>query len=948
MKETSSPGKLYYELGISLLDAGRYQEAVDALNKCLADPSADIPKARAYMALGKSYQALHQSQPAIKAFNEAQKLEPGLFKEIKGLITAEEASAPALEPSSSILGRVAQAVQKISPLSLPTYHKKVDSLMAQGKYEEAEEALTYIIKTWPADVPALEKLGIVLRQQDKLPGSIDAFNRAIKKAPRSASSHLNLGEIYLQTGQYADAIQAFSRALEINPADGRALLGRGKAYRLNGALNESVDDLRLAVKYQPENPEVYSELAAALQASQKPQEAAAALAQGAENFYDRDKLEQSSRLFQMASSLDPKNPQILDLGGRILQKQGRLDEALSLLNQAAELSQSAPVYFHVAQIYYDQDNYTSALSAVEKSLELSGDQKDLQALTLKGAILSSSGQAEEGLKILDSVIAVDANQALFHAERGAALENLNRSPEAMEAYRTALQLDPDYQWAYGRLGSLLYVAGDYKEAIAAVDKAIALKKEAWLYTLKGECLQLQRRYTQAIEAYDRAIEMNPNDLDALFYRGQCFEDLGKYEDALTSVQLVIDLKKSQGLEEDPDDIKELGEILRMLGRDREAKTNFEKAIRLFRNRGEENAWTYAHYGETLRSLSHAYTDDQSKKLLNQAVENFHKSLDLDKDNNWTLGVLGAAHLDLGNYRSALTNLDRSIEINPNDYWPLANKGILLRYVSRYEQSYDAFDRALKLDERAWVLAEKCVSLRLHSIDAPGKAASLVEMALALIDKALRQREDGFYHLQRGICLYLLGQYANVSAEMDKALQLDSSIIVAHQVRGMAWEKLGRVTEAEKEYDLAIDKPDDIYAYAVRAADFENLNAFDRSEADLKKALGMAEKAKGESAGEKDYAECLNNLAWHYAERQPDKLEQALKLSQQAVELSRKLGDNRILANHLDTLGWVHYKRKDYPQAISLLQEAASLDEEDLRIEDDLGEARKSAAVAEAE
>jgi tetratricopeptide (TPR) repeat protein len=65
----------------------------------------------------------------------------------------------------------------------------------------------------------------------------------------------------------------------------------------------------------------------------------------------------------------------------------------------------------------------------------------------------------------------------------------------------------------------------------------------------------------------------------------------------------------------------------------------------------------------------------------------------------------------------------------------------------------------------------------------------------------------------------------------------------------------------------------------------------------------------------DYAPALNNLAYLYAE-QFGLLEKARELAQKARELQRY--DPRIA----DTLGWILYKKGDYQQSLTLLEEIA--------------------------
>jgi superkiller protein 3 len=61
-----------------------------------------------------------------------------------------------------------------------------------------------------------------------------------------------------------------------------------------------------------------------------------------------------------------------------------------------------------------------------------------------------------------------------HYNLGVALKAKGQLEEAIEAYRKAIQLDPNYANAYSNLGSALYDKGQLEEAIEAYRKAIQL------------------------------------------------------------------------------------------------------------------------------------------------------------------------------------------------------------------------------------------------------------------------------------------------------------------------------------------------------------------------------------------------------------------------------------------------------------------------------------------
>ena len=63
---------------------------------------------------------------------------------------------------------------------------------------------------------------------------------------------------------------------------------------------------------------------------------------------------------------------------------------------------------------------------------------------------------------------------------------------------------------------------------------------------------------------------------------------------------------------------------------------------------------------------------------------------------------------------------------------------------------------------------------------------------------------------------------------------------------------------------------------------------------------------------------LNNLAYIYSERFPERIDRAIELAQKAVSLSP---DNPDI---IDTLGWAYFRKNRFDQAIRFLDQSLAL------------------------
>lgn len=115
--------------------------------------------------------------------------------------------------------------------------------------------------------------------------------------------------------------------------------------------------------------------------------------------------------------------------------------------------------------------------------------------------------------------------------------------EAILQYSKAIELKPDFGYAYNNRGVAKDDMGAYKEAIADYDKAIELKPDdAFAYNNRGAAKNNLGRNEEAIADYDRAIVLKPDHADVYNNRGNAKGNQGRYEEAIADYDKAIKLK----------------------------------------------------------------------------------------------------------------------------------------------------------------------------------------------------------------------------------------------------------------------------------------------------------------------------------------------------------------------------------------------------------------------
>ena len=145
--------------------------------------------------------------------------------------------------------------------------------------------------------------------------------------------------------------------------------------------------------------------------------------------------------------------------------------------------------------------------------------------------------------------AADQSQALLHLQRGKELYHDDLDEQALEAFKQALQLDPELAEAHFRLGLTHDALGQSQEAQAA--------------------------YKTAIEKYKKHFARNDDDAEAHYNLGQAYAGRSLYSEAVTEYRKATKLKS-----DDTDIYYDLGEALSKLARYDEAVAAFSKALEI--------------------------------------------------------------------------------------------------------------------------------------------------------------------------------------------------------------------------------------------------------------------------------------------------------------------------------------------------------------------------------
>jgi len=118
----------------------------------------------------------------------------------------------------------------------------------------------------------------------------------------------------------------------------------------------------------------------------------------------------------------------------------------------------------------------------------------------------------------------------------------NDNNQKIKFFSEAIQIDPNYSYAYAHRASVYDDLGQYQNAMRDYDQAISLDSNfTQAYVNRGVIYHKIGKYQEAISNFNHAIKVDPNIAEAYNDRGTSYRELGNYDNALKDYSQAIKL-----------------------------------------------------------------------------------------------------------------------------------------------------------------------------------------------------------------------------------------------------------------------------------------------------------------------------------------------------------------------------------------------------------------------
>jgi tetratricopeptide (TPR) repeat protein/GT2 family glycosyltransferase/glycosyltransferase involved in cell wall biosynthesis len=643
---------------------------------------------------------------------------------------------------------------------------------SEGKnWEQAISACEEALQIFPNMAEAHKIYGNSLHKLGKVPQALSAYAKALSIQPDLVDIYVNVGSVYAGQQEWQQAISYYQKAIEIDPNLGIAYRNLGKIWNKLG---------------------------------------------------DRDKAQEC---FDRAENLDSNSklntkkelPQILSFQPQAV---------LPLISEETTPTQLKPdspeSYAKLGDFYAEKQQWEEAIFFYQKAIKL--EPKFIQVYRNLARIYNQFGQSEKATECLFQALTLEPNKAGAeqHFSLGNVLRQQRKNDRAIDCYRQAIKLQPEFSEAYLRLGEVLSDSSEIAKAIACYQEALKLnpssfqahhnlgdafaKKEkweeataaylngiklnpefSWSYNNLGNALLKQQQWEEAAQCYQQAIQLNPHFAWSYYNFAEALVKLERWKEAESAY------RRSHKLQSDlPNLESKINAVLKY-----KVKAEHHQALDFYLKAIERDPEDLDSYNKAIAiepddailclKLANALVlKGQAKK----AMALCQRAIGLNPQLPQGYEALGQLLREQKKWQELTKLYQKAIELHPNHSEFYFRLGEVFACQRQWEEAKAYYQKTISLDPNYWQVRHDYGDVLLHLADWEG--------AIGHYRKALELNPDhAWSHHNLGTALFYIELWEESAFEYNRAIELDSFLV-------SCYDRLGEILFKQKKWSEAIE------------------------------------------------------------------------------------------------------------------------------------------------
>ena len=453
-----------------------------------------------------------------------------------------------------------RALEK-DPNSAYIHRKLAMSLIRAGRPAESLEHAERALEIDPEDPRTRVFVGQLYRMQRNVAAAELALLDEESGEPINREAGVLLYQVYMESDRSDQAIDLALWLVDVVDDPIYAYAALAKAYELAGQFEKAEESLRKALEIDPDNLQIYSQLARSARTHGEA---------GAERAIYGEILE-----------LHPHHHETLMKLADVQLGENDTEGALRTLKEIeANYPNDMRSVVRLGFLYYESERFSESASRFETFL--ASEPEDDEVRFFLGIVRRRMGEDAAAIEVFSAIPEDSEHSAEAHTQLAVLLERRGDFARALEEVEAAVAAKPT------RPRELYYAtlrakAGDFDGAVAYLE-GLLLKDpddDELLFNL-GVVFSEAKRTQEALEYMERAIEQNPNNASALNYVGYTWAERGdNLDQAEDYIVRALDLRPDDGFI-----IDSLGWVYYMrarplfdTGRNEEAKKYLDRALK---------------------------------------------------------------------------------------------------------------------------------------------------------------------------------------------------------------------------------------------------------------------------------------------------------------------------------------------------------------------------------
>ena len=280
---------------------------------------------------------------------------------------------------------------------------------------------------------------------------------------------------------------------------------------------------------------------------------------------------------------------------------------------------------------------------------------------------------DKAISDFTKAIEIDPNYTFAYTNRGLAYASLKDPTKAISDFTKAIEIDPNFAEVYYCRGNAYFDQGNFSQAISDFTKVIEIKPNLAtiedVYTNRGISYSNQSNLPQAISDLTKAIEIKPNNALAYYNRGLAYYNKKEYDKALQDVRKAQEL----GCAVDP-------KLLDELKKTSKSKYSTTESMEKIATEAYRKGCEYSKNGN-----------------YDQAISEYTKAIKINPNYESAYGNRGGSYANRGDLPNAISDYTKAIELNPNDVMNYYNRGTVYKDKGDLAQAVSDFTKAIEID-----------------------------------------------------------------------------------------------------------------------------------------------------------------------------------------------------------------------------------------------------------